>query len=50
MWTAILCVLFYLIKFSIVSDPVPTVFDMILMAYGLGSIAIYVLIYGFDWS
>jgi hypothetical protein len=50
MWSAILCVIFYLIKFSWIENPVPTVVDMSLMAYGLGSVAIYVLIFGFDWS
>jgi hypothetical protein len=50
MWTAICCVLFYLVKYNIDEDPVPTEWDMILMAYGLGSIAVYVLINGFDWS
>jgi len=50
MWSAILCVIFYLIKFGIGTAPVPTELDMILMAYGLGSIAVFVLIFGFDWS
>ena len=31
-------------------NPVTTKFDMIFMTYGLGSIAAFVLIYGFDWS
>jgi hypothetical protein len=36
--------------YTIETDVIPSEWDMILMAYGLGSIAIYVLIYGFDWS
>ena len=50
MWSAIGCVIFYLIKFSIIENAVPSLVDMSLMAYGIGSLAIYVLIYGFDWS
>jgi hypothetical protein len=50
MWSAIGCLVFYLIKYNFIENPVPTDLDMILMAYGLGSIAAYVLIFGFDWS
>jgi len=50
MWSAILCVFIYLIKFTVMDNPVTTEFDMIFMTYGLGSIAAFVLIYGFDWS
>jgi hypothetical protein len=49
-WSAIACVIFYLAKFTFIAEPVPTELDMILMAYGVGSIAVYVLIFGFDWS
>ncbi|MCK5101659.1 MAG: hypothetical protein KAR17_02550 [Cyclobacteriaceae bacterium] len=50
MWSAIISMIFYLVKFSIITNPIPTELDMIFMTYGLGSIAIYVLIFGFDWS
>jgi hypothetical protein len=50
MWTAVLCLVFYLIKYVIESSPSPSLFDMGLMAYGVGSLAVFVLIYGFDWS
>ncbi len=50
MWSAMCCVGFYLIKFSIIDQPIPSVLDMVLMAYGLGSIGVYVLVYEFDWS
>jgi hypothetical protein len=50
MWSAILCLIFYLVKYSLVSTPAPTLIDMGLMAYGVGSLAVYLLIFGFDWS
>ena len=50
MWSAVICIFFYLVKFTFVANPIPTELDMILMAYGLGSIAVYVLIFGFDWT
>ncbi len=42
--------IYYLIRYSIEQAPKPTLFDMGIMAYGVGSLAVYVLIYGFDWS
>ena len=50
MWSAIACLTFYLIKFSIDDNPAPSMADMILMTYGIGSIAAFVLIFEFDWT
>jgi hypothetical protein len=50
MWSAIGCLSFYLIKSAFIPNPIPGLWDMIFMAYGLGSIATFLLIYGFDWS
>ena len=50
MWSAAGCVIFYLLKFSFVEKVEASEIDMILMAYGIGSIAIFVLIFEFDWS
>jgi hypothetical protein len=50
MWSAVACFIFYLIKYSLVDVPQVTMVDTVLMTYGIGSLAIYVLIFGFDWS
>ena len=50
MWSAIACLIFYLIKFSGDDISAPSMTDMILMVYGIGSIAAFVLIFEFDWT
>jgi len=50
LWSAMACVAFLLVKSFIVPASESNVFDLALMAYGAGSLALYLLIYGFDWS
>ena len=50
MWSAILCLVYYLIVALTTNQYIQNVRDIYIMAYGLASTAIYVLIYGFDWK
>jgi hypothetical protein len=50
MLTGIAAAAYYIIKSSFYPAEQQTVWDLYLAAYGLGTIALYVLIYGFDWK
>lgn len=50
MWSAILCLIYYLFVALTTNQYVQNEWDIYIMAYGLGSTAMYVLIYGFDWK
>ncbi len=50
MWSAVLCLLYYLIKFELPGNVAMSEWDLYIVAYGMGSLAIYLLIFGFDWS
>lgn len=50
LWSAMACVAYLLVKSYIVPPSATNITDLILMAYGAGSLALYLLIYGFDWS
>lgn len=48
--SGILCAAFYIAKSSFFPAKAQTELDMYIATFGLGSIALYVLIYGFDWK
>jgi hypothetical protein len=50
MWTAILALGYSVAKKLVLTAPQTGLFDTVIMAYGMASLAIYVLIYGFDWK
>lgn len=50
MWTAIMALLYYLAAALAKGRYLTDVIDIYVMAYGLFSVAIYMLIYGFDWK
>jgi hypothetical protein len=50
MWTAILAVLYYLAAALAKGRYLYDVEDIYVMAYGLFSVALYMLIYAFDWK
>jgi hypothetical protein len=50
MWSAILCLLYYLFVALTTNRYLQNERDIYFMAYGLASSAIYLLIYGFDWK
>jgi len=50
MWTAIIALVYYL-AIALKRGPyLSDVHDIYVMAYGLFSVALYVLLYGFDWK
>jgi hypothetical protein len=50
MWVAILSLIVFLTKHMLSFSGLNALFEMVLLAFGLGSLAMYVLVYGFDWS
>jgi hypothetical protein len=50
MWAAILSLIVFLTKHMLSLSGLNALFEMVLLAFGLGSLAMYVLVYGFDWS
>ena len=50
LWSAILCLIYYLFVAVTTNQYIQNVRDIYIMAYGLASMAVYLLIYGFDWT
>ncbi|MDZ7608764.1 MAG: hypothetical protein U5K79_24980 [Cyclobacteriaceae bacterium] len=50
LWSAMACVAFLLVKSFFAPASASNVSDLILMAYGAGSLGFYLLVFGFDWS
>lgn len=50
MWTAIPALGYSVFKKLVLSASQTGLFDTVIMAYGMASLAIYVLVYGFDWK
>jgi hypothetical protein len=50
MWTAILALLYYLTAALVKGRYLQDVRDIYVMAYGLFSVAVYLLVFAFDWK
>ena len=50
MWSAIICLIYYFVVALSTNRYVQNERDIYVMAYGLASTALYILIYGFDWK